>query len=81
MSRRKFKFELNREGVKQLLKSKEMQAVLQGHASAMRDRCGEGYEDEVLIAPTRAIARVRAKTTKARRNNTKNNTTLKAVKR
>ncbi|MDI9468677.1 MAG: hypothetical protein QM296_00545 [Bacillota bacterium] len=80
MSRRKFKFELNREGVGQLLKSEEMQAVLQGHASAMRDRCGEGYEDEVLIAPTRAIARVRAETAEARRDNAENNTALKAVR-
>lgn len=74
------KFELNRSGVSQLLKSSEMQAVLTEKAQGIRERCGDGYETDTYVGKTRANAMVRPATIKAKRSNLKNNTLLKAVR-
>ena len=39
----KMKFELDRQGVGELLKSKEMEQVLEGYAQGISGRAGEGY--------------------------------------
>lgn len=65
----KFRFELNRAGVGQLLKSEEMQALLRTHAKRIAGRDGEA---EVYVAPTRAVAEVRG--------DNKDNTMLKRMK-
>lgn len=75
-----FKFVLNRKGVIELLKSSEMQSVLKAKAKAIAARCGSGYETDIYIGKTRANASVGAKTKKAKRDNYKNNTLLKAVR-
>ena len=72
------KFELNREGVAQLMKSSEMQAILISHAKDIRDRAGEGYD--VYVGPHRANVSVRTRTDAAVQDNLDNNTLLKAVK-
>lgn len=76
----KMKFKLNHAGVGQLLKSAEMQKVLADRASAIKNRAGDGYEQEGYVAGTRAVATVKATSFKAQKENSKNNTLLKAVR-
>lgn len=63
------KFELNTAGVGQLLKSTEMQEILNGYAS----KVSGGDEVEVYVASTRAVAEVHG--------SNKNNALLKGLKR
>ncbi len=44
----KMRFKLNRAGVRELLKSPEMQAVLTDKANGIRNRAGDGYESDIL---------------------------------
>lgn len=74
------KFKLNYTGVGQLLKSSEMQAILSEKATAIQQRCGDGYETDAYVGKTRANAMVKATSFKAKRDNLKNNTLLKAVR-
>ncbi|MBC8589330.1 hypothetical protein [Paratissierella segnis] len=76
----KLKFTLNRKGVGQLLKSDEMQEVLKEYATGIRNRCGDGYEQDTRVGKTRANAMVYANTYQAKADNLRNNTILKAVK-
>nr|DAP93877.1 MAG TPA: type I neck protein [Caudoviricetes sp.] len=76
----KYKFELNRAGVRSLLRSDEMQAMLKGKASGAAQRCGDGYAAGSYVLTTRAAARVSAVTSAAKQDNLKNNTILKALK-
>lgn len=76
----KNKFKLNYSGVGQLLKSAEMQSVLTEKATAIKNRAGEGYKQDIYVGKTRANAMVYADTYKAKRDNMKNNTLLKAVR-
>lgn len=73
-------FKLNYAGVGQLLKSAEMQKVLEEKATAVKNRCGDGYEQDIYVGKTRANAMVYAETFEAKRDNMKNNTILKAVR-
>ncbi|MBE6164459.1 MAG: hypothetical protein E7156_03975 [Streptococcus gallolyticus] len=74
-----FKFQLNRAGVAELMKSSAMQEILNEKASAIRSRCGDGYEQDSYVGQNRANAMVTASSFKAKRDNLKNNTLLKAV--
>ncbi|HEM3702169.1 TPA: hypothetical protein U1D11_000639 [Streptococcus suis] len=74
------KFKLNRAGVRELLKSPEMQAVLTDKANGIRNRAGDGFATDIYVGKTRANAMVYADSFKAKRDNKKNNTLLKAVK-
>lgn len=76
----KFKFKLNSTGVKQLLKSNEMQAVITAKASEIRTRCGDGYEQDLRVGKNRVNSMVWASTPKALKDNAENNTILKAVR-
>lgn len=76
----KVKIELNSRGVQALLKSSEMQAVCQEQASAIRGRCGDGYEMDTFMGKTRGNAMVWANTYQAKADNARNNTLLKALK-
>lgn len=75
------KFKLNKEGVRQLLKSSEMRSILQEYGDQAISRLGEGYE--AVLGDTsesvRAKVKVTATTYETRRDNLKNNTILKAV--
>ena len=73
-------FKINKQGVSELMKSTPMQSVLSEKAKAIAARCGSGYETDIYIGKTRANAYVGAKTKKAKRDNYKNNTLLKAVR-
>ena len=76
----KMKFKLNSDGVRKLLKSQEMQSVLNEKATGIKNRCGEGYTQDVYVGKNRANAMVKAETYQAKRDNLKNNTILKAVR-
>ena len=73
----KVRIELNSPGIRALLRSPEMQAVLKDRADTVKDRCGDGYES--YVAPTRAVAVVETASRKAYDDNSANNTLLKAV--
>lgn len=77
---KKFKFTLNSAGVRQLLQGEAMQALLAERASEIRARAGEGYAQDVYVGKNRANAMVWPESKKAKRDNLKNNTALKAVK-
>lgn len=74
------KFKLNRSGVRKLLKSKEMQTVLKDKATAIKGRCGSGYEQDIHVGKNRVNAMVWADSYKAKKDNSNNNTILKALK-
>lgn len=76
----KMKFKLNHAGVGQLMKSTEMQNVLEGRATEIKNRCGDGYGQDVYVGKSRANAMVFADSYQAKRDNMKNNTILKAVR-
>jgi len=76
----KMKFKLNSSGVAALMKSAEMQQVLADKATAVKNRAGEGYEQDIYVGKTRANAMVSATTHKAKKDNLENNTLLKAVR-
>lgn len=76
----KLKFVLNKAGVRQLLKSEEMKSILTEKATGIRNRCGEGYEQDIYVGRNRANAMVKTATFQARKENSINNTLLKAVR-
>lgn len=76
----KVKIKLNRGGVGQLLKSGEMRDCVKGIADQMAQRCGTGYDSDSYVAGTRVIASVFTDTAEAAKDNSENNTLLKAVR-
>ncbi len=76
----KFKFELNRAGVRSLMQSAEMQSILKDKANNALNSLGEGYKSDTYVGKTRANAMVYADTYQAKRDNLKNNSILKAVR-
>lgn len=77
-----FKFELNRDGVKELLQSEEMQKVLAKKADEVLRRLpsyGNGYGKTSGMTSERAKVTVGTRTNRAARENLKNNTLLKAL--
>ena len=52
----KLRVELNSAGVRELLRSPELRALVEKHARAARQRAGDGYE--VYTAQTRVVALV-----------------------
>ena len=76
----KMKFKLNGRGVAALMKSGEMQSILKKHATTIKNRSGTGYEQDIHIGKNRANAKVWAETLEAKRDNSKNNTLLKAMR-
>lgn len=77
---KKFDLKLNGAGVRELLKSQEVQSLIIDKATEIRNRCGDGYEQDIRVGKLRARAMVWADTNKAKNENAKNNTILKAVK-
>ncbi|WP_427814290.1 hypothetical protein ACQKTA_04175 [Enterococcus sp. 22-H-5-01] len=76
----KNKFKMNYAGVGQLLKSAEMQNILEEKATSIRNRAGEGYKQDIYVGKNRANAMIYADSYQAKRDNLKNNTLLKAVR-
>ena len=69
--------ELNSPGIREMLRSEEMQAVLGEKASEIAGRCGAGYESDIYMTPGRAVASVFTATPEAVKDNAKNNTILR----
>lgn len=76
----KVKIALNSAGVRELLKSPELEGVLQEHAQRIAASCGDGYASDSKQMPGRVIASVYTDTDAAIRDNLKNNTILRALK-
>lgn len=76
----KVRIKLHSAGVRALLRSAEMQELLDEQAAAAAARCGSGYESRVGVAKKRAVADIYPATPDARRDNYKNNTLEKALK-
>lgn len=75
----KFKFELNSDGVRELLKSNQMKKVLKDYTDAISDKAGSGYYGSVIEVSDRAKGFVHTTTKQAQKDNLKNNTLLKAL--
>lgn len=75
----KVKFELNREGVKELLRSKEMMDVCREYANNALGKLGDGYEVTTHTGSNRVNAQVAAVTYAAKKENLSDNTIIKAV--
>ena len=75
----KVKFELNRAGVRELLRSKEMMDICSEYANNAVGRLGNGYELTTHTGVNRVNAQVSAETFAAKRDNLKNNSIIKAV--
>ena len=76
----KIEFDLNENGVRELLQSPEMQSILSQYAAETANRAGEGYKYEVKVGQKRSYANISADTPKAYYTNLKHNTLLKALK-
>lgn len=74
-----FKFVLNRQGVRELLQSSNMQSILVEKASNVASSAGSGYAFNFKVGKNRGIASVYADTYEARKDNNENNTLLKAI--
>ena len=77
----KVKIELNSSGIRQLLKSEEMGQMLKQQVEQVRARCGSGYSTDLYQASSRVIAGVFAETAEAAKQNSRENTLLKALGR
>lgn len=75
----KLKFELNKGGVRNLLRSKEMMDICSEYANNALGRLGDGYEVSTYSGKNRVNAEVYAETYAAKKENLKSNTILKAV--
>lgn len=76
----RIRFRLNLPGLNELMKSGEMQGVLNKAAASIAGSAGPGYEPETAHPISFvAIASVRATTFEAKRDNSRNNTLLKAA--
>lgn len=76
----RIRFKLNLAGLNEIMKSGEMQNVLNSAAEQIAGAAGDGYEAETAHPISFvAIASVRAASFKARRDNNKNNTLLKSA--
>lgn len=76
----KVKFELNRKGVADLMKSGNMQSIIKKNASNIRGRAGTGYQQDLYVGKNRVNAHVWAETREAKSDNLKHNTLLKSVR-
>lgn len=73
------KIELNREGVRSLLRSEKALEMCSKYADDAVKKLGDGYETSEYIGRNRVNASVAAVTPAARKENSENNTILKAV--
>lgn len=74
-----FRFELNEAGVRELLKSSEMQAIVGEYGEQVRNIAGDGYEVVNAVGSSRATSKVHPATAKAYYSNRKHKTLQKAL--
>ena len=68
------RIELNREGVRELLRSDEMMEICKKHADNALNKLGEGYEVSTHTGKNRVNAEIAAKSYAAKKENMENNT-------
>ncbi len=71
---------LNREGVRELLKSPEMMSICSDYANKALGRLGSGYEVTTHVGVNRVNAEVAAVSYQAKRENLETNSILKAIR-
>lgn len=76
----KIRFELNRAGVRELLRSEKAADVCAEYGKRIQARCGDGYNTDTYTGRNRVNAMVWAETPKAKKDNSANNTLLKAMR-
>lgn len=76
----KFKFELNRAGVRELLQSGEMRGIVEEKARGVLSRAGVGFSMNSMVGKTRVNAMVYPETKEAYYRNLHGNILLKALK-
>jgi len=74
------RFTLNSKGVQALLKSAEMESIVREKANEAVKRLPSGYEADTHVGKTRVNASIRTRTASAVKDNSKNNSLLKAVR-
>lgn len=75
----KVRIELNRQGVAELLKSPEMQGIINDYGQQVQNAAGDGYEAEMVTGANRVWATIKAANAHAYYSNLKHNTLLKAL--
>lgn len=75
----KVRFELNRNGVRELMQSNEMQQILRSKAEQVKSAAGEDYEVTSYVGKNRANASVKVTSNAAYKDNLEHNTLLKAL--
>ena len=70
---------VTREGARELMQSDAMVNVLQSYANTAMASLGDGYESSTYVGRNRANVRIEAVTSAAKKENSDNNTLLKAV--
>lgn len=75
----KIRVELNSAGVRELLKSPEMQSIVGELAGEIAQRAGDGYASDVKMMGTRVIASAYTETRAAMKDTLENNTLLRAM--
>lgn len=75
----KVRIELNREGVRELLRSQEMMAICQEVADGIKERCGDGYATSQHVGTNRVNVSVYTESREAKKDNMDNNTMLCAL--
>lgn len=76
---KKVRIELNSAGVQELLHECG-ETICYELAEKARNKCGDGYDYDMLVATKRTVASVYTDTPEAMVDNMKNNTILKALK-
>ena len=74
-----YKFELNRDGVKAIMKSAEMKAILDETAQHIAESASGEYKVDSMTGRTRANAEVSCASAETYYDNLRNNTLLKAM--
>lgn len=77
---KKIQFKLNKKGVKQLMRSQEMMDICKGYADRALQRLGDGYESSTHVGRNRVNASVSAVWHQTKKENSANNTILKALR-
>lgn len=74
-----YQFELNRDGVRQIMQSAEMKAVLEETAQHIAQNAEGDYKVDTITGRRRANTEVSCASAKTYYSNLKNNTLLKAM--
>lgn len=74
-----FKFVLNKDGVRELLKSQEMMEICKTYASSALATLGDGYSVNSYTGANRVNTEITADTYAARKDNSENNSILKSL--